>query len=180
MLMTNKDKEGIFLFGHSYTVAPSYSVDAPIAFAENAVIEYSDDFDGWNDDIKDLELSDGAYLSLTANAQNKVPATLIVEATPLGVDGNDISNLVVVDIKQGTVKASTDGETAVTSPLEIEIREKVKGGLKKLDGLSYKVLGKASHDGTSVTGVTLNAKKHTLKLENIKIKLVGKVIGNFN
>lgn len=176
----NKDKEGTFLFGHSYTVAPSYSVDAPIAFAENAVIEYSDDFDGWNDDIKDLELSDGAYLSLTANAQNKVPATLIVEATPLGVDGEDISNLVVVDIKQGTVKASTDGTTAVASPLEIEIREKVKGGLKKLDGLSYKVLGKASHDGTSVTGVTLNAKKHTLKLENIKIKLVGKVIGNFN
>ena len=167
-------------FGRNYNVEPSYEVYAPLAFAEGAVIEYADDFDGWNDDLDDLELAEGTYLRLTADAQNLVPATLIVEATPLGVDGTDISNQIEVNIKQGTVKASADGVTAVTSPLEIELREKVKGALQKLDGLSYKVKGKASHDGTTVTGINLNSKKHTLKLENIKVKLVGKVIGNFN
>lgn len=167
-------------FGNNYKVEPSYEVYAPLAFAEGAVIEYADDFDGWNDDLDDLELAEGTYLRLTADAQNLVPATLIVEATPLGVDGTDISNQIEVNIKQGTVKASADGVTAVTSPLEIELREKVKGALQKLDGLSYKVKGKASHDGTTVTGINLNSKKHTLKLENIKVKLVGKVIGNFN
>ena len=167
-------------FGHNYNVEPSYEVYAPLAFAEGAVIEYADDFDGWNDDLDDLELAEGTYLRLTADAQNLVPATLIVEATPLGVDGTDISNQIEVNIKQGTVKASADGVKAVTSPLEIELREKVKGALQKLDGLSYKVKGKASHDGTIVTGINLNSEKHTLKLENIKVKLVGKVIGNFN
>lgn len=167
-------------FGHNYKVEPSYEVYAPLAFAEGAVIEYADDFDGWNDDLDDLELAEGTYLRLTADAQNLVPATLIVEATPLGVNGADISNQIEVNIKQGTVKASADGVTAVTSPLEIELREKVKGALQKLDGLSYKVKGKASHDGTIVTGINLNSEKHTLKLENIKVKLVGKVIGNFN
>lgn len=167
-------------FGHNYSVVPSYEVYAPLAFAEGAVIEYADDFDGWNDDLDDLELAEGTYLRLTADAQNLVPATLIVEATPLGVDGTDISNQIEVNIKQGTVKASADGIEAGTSPLEIELREKVKGALQKLDGLSYKVKGKASHDGTTVTGINLNSKKHTLKLENIKVKLVGKVIGNFN
>lgn len=167
-------------FGRSYHIEPSYEIYAPLAFAEDAVIEYADDFDGWNDDIDDLELAEGTYLRLTADAQNLVPATLIVEATPLGLDGTDISNLIEVNVKQGTVKASTDGVTAATSPLEIELREKVKGALQKLDGLSYKVKGKASHDGTTVTGINLNSKKHTLKLENIKVKLVGKVIGNFN
>lgn len=167
-------------FGNNYKVEPSYEVYAPLAFAEGAVIEYADDFDGWNDDLDDLELAEGTYLRLTADAQNLVPATLIVEATPLGVDGTDISNQIEVNIKQGTVKASADGVTAVTSPLEIELREKVKGALQKLDGLSYKVKGKASHDGTKVTGINLNSEKHTLKLENIKVKLVGKVIGNFN
>lgn len=167
-------------FGNNYKVEPSYEVYAPLAFAEDAVIEYADDFDGWNDDLDELELAEGTYLRLTADAQNLVPATLIVEATPLGVDGTDISNQIEVNIKQGTVKASADGVTAVTSPLEIELREKVKGALQKLDGLSYKVKGKASHDGTTVTGINLNSKKHTLKLENIKVKLVGKVIGNFN
>lgn len=167
-------------FGHNYKVEPSYEVYAPLAFAEGAVIEYADDFDGWNDDLDELELAEGTYLRLTADAQNLVPATLIVEATPLGVDGTDISNQIEVNIKQGTVKASADGVKAVTSPLEIELREKVKGALQKLDGLSYKVKGKASHDGTKVTGINLNSEKHTLKLENIKVKLVGKVIGNFN
>lgn len=167
-------------FGRSYHIEPSYEIYAPLAFAEDAVIEYADDFDGWNDDIDDLELAKGTYLRLTADAQNLVPATLIVEATPLGVDGTDISNLIEVNVKKGTVKASADGVTAATSPLEIELREKIKGGLQKLDGLSYKVKGKASHDGTTVTGIILNSEKHTLKLENIKVKLVGKVIGNFN
>ena len=167
-------------FGRNYNVVPSYEIYAPLAFAEDAVIEYADDFDGWNDDLDDLELSEGTYVRLTADAQNLVPATLIVEATPLGLEGTDISNLIEVNVKKGTVKASADGVTAVNSPLEIELREKVKGALQKLDGLSYKVKGKASHDGTTVTGINLNSKKHTLKLENIKVKLVGKVIGNFN
>lgn len=167
-------------FGRNYHVVPSYEIYAPLAFAEDAVIEYADDFDGWNDDLDELELAEGTYLRLTADAQNLVPATLIVEATPLGLEGTDISNLIEVNVKKGTVKASADGVTAVNSPLEIELREKVKGGLQKLDGLSYKVKGKASHDGTTVTGINLNSEKHTLKLENIKVKLVGKVIGNFN
>ena len=167
-------------FGRYYKVVPSYEIYAPLAFAEDAVIEYADDFDGWNEDLDDLELSEGTYVRLTADAQNLVPATLIVEATPLGVGGTDISNLIEVNVKKGTVKASADGVTAVNSPLEIELREKVKGGLQKLDGLSYKVKGKASHDGTTVTGINLNSEKHTLKLENINVKLVGKVIGNFN
>lgn len=167
-------------FGRNYNVVPSYEIYAPLAFAEDAVIEYADDFDGWNDDLDDLELSEGTYVRLTADAQNLVPATLIVEATPLGLEGADISNLIEVNVKKGTVKASADGVTAENSTLEIELREKVKGGLQKLDGLSYKVKGKASHDGTTVTGINLNSKKHTLKLENIKVKLMGKVIGNFN
>lgn len=167
-------------FGRNYNVVPSYEIYAPLAFAKDAVIEYADDFDGWNDDLDDLELSEGTYVRQTADAQNLVPATLIVEATPLGLEGTDISNLIEVNVKKGTVKASADGVKAATSPLEIELREKVKGGLQKLDGLSYKVKGKASHDGTTVTGINLNSEKHTLKLENIKVKLVGKVIGNFN
>ena len=176
----DQSQEATVEFGKPYHITPSYEVYAPLAFGKDAVIEYSDQFDGWNDDIDDLELSENTYVRLTADAISKVPAALILEATPLGVRGADISNLIDVNIKKGEVSASTDGETAVTSPLEVEIREKVKGGLKQLDGLSYKVQGKATHNGTTVEGITLNANKHTLKLNNIKVKLVGKIIGDFN
>lgn len=176
----DQSKEATVEFGKPYHITPSYEVYAPLAFGKDAVIEYSDQFDGWNDDIDDLELSENTYVRLTADAISKVPAALILEATPLGVGGADISNLIEVNIKKGEVSASTDGETAVASPLEVEIREKVKGGLKQLDGLSYKIQGKATHNGTTVEGITLNANKHTLKLNNIKVKLVGKIIGDFN
>lgn len=176
----DQSKEATVEFGKPYHITPSYEVYAPLAFGKDAVIEYSDQFDGWNDDIDDLELSENTYVRLTADAISKVPAALILEATPLGVGGADISNLIEVNIKKGEVSASTDSETAVTSPLEVEIREKVKGGLKQLDGLSYKIQGKATHNGTTVEGITLNANKHTLKLNNIKVKLVGKIIGDFN
>lgn len=176
----DQSQEATVEFGKPYHITPSYEVYAPLAFGKDAVIEYSDQFDGWNDDIDDLELSENTYVRLTADAISKVPAALILEATPLGVGGADISNLIEVNIKKGEVSASTDGETAVTSPLEVEIREKVKGGLKQLDGLSYKVQGKATHNGTTVEGITLNANKHTLKQNNIKVKLVGKIIGDFN
>ena len=176
----DQSQEATVEFGKPYHITPSYEVYAPLAFGKDAVIEYSDQFDGWNDDIDDLELSENTYVRLTADAISKVPAALILEATPLGVRGADISNLIDVNIKKGEVSAATDGETAVTSPLEVEIREKVKGGLKQLDGLSYKVQGKATHNGTTVEGITLNANKHTLKLNNIKVKLVGKIIGDFN
>lgn len=176
----DQSQEATVEFGKPYHITPGYKVYAPLAFGKDAVIEYSDQFDGWNDDIDDLELSENTYVRLTADAISKVPAALILEATPLGIGGADISNLIEVNIKKGEVSASTDGETAVTSPLEVEIREKVKGGLKQLDGLSYKVQGKATHNGTTVEGITLNANKHTLKLNNIKVKLVGKIIGDFN
>lgn len=176
----DQSQEATVEFGKPYHITPSYEVYAPLAFGKDAVIEYSDQFDGWNDDIDDLELSENTYVRLTADAISKVPAALILEATPLGVGGADISNLIEVNIKKGEVSASTDGETSVTSPLEVEIREKVKGGLKQLDGLSYKIQGKATHNGTTVEGITLNANKHTLKLNNIKVKLVGKIIGDFN
>lgn len=176
----DQSQEATVEFGKPYHITPSYKVYAPLAFGKDAVIEYSDQFDGWNDDIDDLELSENTYVRLTADAISKVPAALILEATPLGVGGADISNLIEVNIKKGEVSASTDGETAVTSPLEVEIREKVKSGLKQLDGLSYKIQGKATHNGTTVEGITLNANKHTLKLNNIKVKLVGKIIGDFN
>lgn len=176
----DQSQEATVEFGKPYHITPSYEVYAPLAFGKDAVIEYSDQFDGWNDDIDDLELSENTYVRLTADAISKVPAALILEAHPLGIGGADISNLIEVNIKKGEVSASTDGETAVTSPLEVEIREKVKGGLKQLDGLSYKIQGKATHNGTTVEGITLNANKHTLKLNNIKVKLVGKIIGDFN
>lgn len=169
-----------FELGRNYTVQPAYKVDAPIAFGENANIEYRDTLDGWNDDIKDFELAEGSYINMDASIKSCVPAYMTVTAVPVDAGGNAISSDELSIDVEGTVEASKDGIAETTSPVNIKISQKKKGAMKKLDGIVFVVSGKANGGNGAVTGITLNANKHTLKVEEIKIKLVGKLIGNFN
>lgn len=169
-----------FELGHNYTVQPAYSVDAPIAFGENASIEYRDTLDGWNDNIKDFELAEGAYVNMDASIKSCVPAYMTVSAVPVDVNGNAISADELSVEVTGSVEASKDGVSETTSPVNIKVSQMKKGVMKKLDGIVFVVAGKASDGNNAVTGITLNANRHTLKVEQLKIKLVGKLIGNFN
>lgn len=179
--MADKTKESEFILDHTYTIAPKYSVEAPIAFAENASIVYKDSIDGWHKDLEDYDLSDDACITVTANIENRVPAYLTLTATPIDENGNDISTDVNVEVS-GTVIASPDGEESAYTPLTINITKKTADAMKKIDGLRLTIQGKAkSEDGTdSVTGKTLNSKKHFLIARDVKIKVTGKIIADFN
>ena len=167
-------------FGRDYQVKPSYKVNAPLAFGENANIVYEDSFTGWNDDIDELDLAEETYIEVTANVENKVPAYLTVKAYPVDAQGNKIEDKLLIEIPD-EVAASTDGTTAVTTPITMKITPKVKNSLKQLDGLVFRLEGSAkSVNGNKVTGISLNEKEHTLKLNDIKVKIVGKIIGDFN
>ena len=175
-----KAEVATIVFGEKYQVKPSYKVNAPLAFGENANIVYEDSFTGWNDDIDELDLAEGTYIEVTANVENKVPAYLTVKAYPVDAQGNKIEDKLLIEIPD-EVAASTDGTTAVTTPITMKITPKVKNSLKQLDGLVFRLEGSAkSANGNKVTGITLNEKEHTLKLNDIKVKIVGKIIGDFN
>ena len=183
----NSNKEINFELGHNYSIKPSYSIEAPLAFGEEAEIVYKDTLDGWNDDIDDLELADNTYLLATATAQSCIPVYLSVDAVPVGVakaDGTrDKVDGINIELVKKDVDGSNDGTTVKESPLEIKITQTKNGALAKLDGIVFTATGKAKNGENSqdaITGVTLNAEKHTLKLNDIKIKIVGKVIGDFN
>ncbi len=162
--------------GKDYEVDAAYSVDAPIAFAEDARIEYTDVMDGWNDDVKDLDFTDGAYILMTASVENGVPAELTVTANAIDVNGNALSSNDINVAVEGTIAASIDGTTKSTSPLKVTITQKTKGALKKVDGLEFKVAGTSG----GVTGITLNAENHKLVVDDITVKLIGKIIADFN
>lgn len=175
-----KPEVATIVFGKKYQVKPSYEVNAPLAFGENANIVYEDSFTGWNDDIDELDLAEGTYIEVTANVENKVPAYLTVKAYPVDAQGNKIEDKLLIEIPD-EVAASTDGTTAVTTPITMKITPKVKNSLKQLDGLVFRLEGSAkSANGNKVTGISLNEREHTLKLNDIKVKIVGKIIGDFN
>lgn len=175
-----KAEVATIVFGKKYQVKPSYKVNAPLAFGEKANIVYEDSFTGWNDDIDKLDLAEGTYIEVTANVENKVPAYLTVKAYPVDAQGNKIEDKLLIEIPD-EVAASTDGTTAVTTPITMKITPKVKNSLKQLDGLVFRLEGSAkSANGNKVTGISLNEREHTLKLNDIKVKIVGKIIGDFN
>lgn len=175
-----KAEVATIVFGKEYQVKPSYKVNAPLAFGENANIVYEDSFTGWNDDIDELDLAERTYIEVTANVENKVPAYLTVKAYPVDAQGNKIEDKLLIEIPD-EVAASTDGTTAVTTPITMKITPKAKNSLKQLDGLVFRLEGSAkSANGNKVTGISLNEKEHTLKLNDIKVKIVGKIIGDFN
>lgn len=175
-----KPEVATIVFGKEYHVKPSYEVNAPLAFGEKANIVYEDSFTGWNDDIDKLDLTEGTYIEVTANVENKVPAYLTVKAYPVDAQGNKIEDKLLIEIPD-EVAASTDGTTAVTTPITMKITPKVKNSLKQLDGLVFRLEGSAkSANGNKVTGISLNEREHTLKLNDIKVKIVGKIIGDFN
>ena len=117
---------------------------------------------------------------MTANVESRVPVYLDIKAEPMDENGNVISSAKLnVEIPNG-INASADGKQTVTTPISIKISQLEDDALKQLDGLRFTVTGAASKDGKSVTGITLNARDHTLKLTDILVKLKGKVIGDFN
>ena len=173
-------KVASFELGKEYAIAPEYEFMAPLSFGEDANIVYTDNLDGWHDDIEDIDLKEGGYILLTANVENRVPVYLNVDATPIGVNGEDISGEVNVEVT-GEVAASTNGVDAAVSPVTVKITPK-KGAMKKLDGLKLIVSGsaKSTAGGTTVTGIPLNAKTHTLVAKDINVKLVGTIVADLN
>lgn len=173
-------KEAEVKLGHQYTITPKYNITAPLAFDAGANISYTDSFDGWNEDIEDCEFAEGTYIELTADIENKLPAYLDVNANAIDVDGNKMSQDLIEVKVSNPIAASTDGVQAKTTPIIITLREKKSGMLKKVDGLKYNIKLAAGEGNDAIVGKTINAYHHTITAKNIKVKLVGKIIADFN
>ena len=177
------DKNNVYTYelGKTYTVQPSYRLESPLAFGEDAKIVYTEKFEDWNKDIKDFDVTDGTCIVMEAVVENRIPVHLNVEATPLGIDGSELpSNVIKVDI-DADIKASPNGTDVATSDLHIVLTP-AKQGLKKLNGIKIKVSGAAKDANgiNPVTGITLNARKHSLVLQNIRLSLKGKAVADLN
>lgn len=174
-------RKGTVKLGKKYTIDADVYMKAPLAFDEGAQIVYTDTIDGWNEDIDKFSFAEGAYIEMTTEVENKMPAYLNVSAFAIDVNGKEIpQHRIRVDVSN-SVKASEDGEKAVVTPVTIKLRENEKGALKTVDGIVFRVTAAAGEkDAQTIVGKTINAYKHTLTTRNIKVRLVGKIIADFN
>lgn len=158
--------------GHDYLIKPDYTISAPLVLGDEANIIYNSTEDNWNKDLKDLELTKGATLQLTASVNNGVPANLEINVKPLGVDGTELTTLTVKPI-ENKVKA---GETAGT--IKYEIVDPEGAGLKKLNGIQYELLVTAP-SAASEKGKVLN-KNQKITITTTDLNLSGKLIIDAN
>ncbi len=164
-----------FELGHQYTIDPSYRIEAPLSFARGARIVYNDTIKGWTSSLEDIEITDNTQIQISANVENCVPAYLVFNVYAIDKDGRELSDFDINVDK--TIAASTDGVTRAVTPLNITIKQKAPNALKKLDGVKFNISAQASDDVSSfVEGITLNAYRHSLLVNDIKIKVVGQVI----
>lgn len=157
--------------GKDYQVNIDYAVEVPFRFGSGLSIVYNDTIDGFNDDIKDLDVSS---LSVTTTVENNIPLQLQMEAIPVGVDKSAISGL-SVKVTGDIAPCDKDGKTQ-KSPLSIVLTETSSGAIKKLDGLLLKVTAKSSQ---TVNGMPLKETQY-LRLTNIKAKVLGGLNVNLN
>lgn len=154
--------------GKDYTFAPTYRFTAPLVLGDEARIVYSDNEDDLHKDLKDLKLGTGAVLTVAADVNNKVPADLEINITPLGLDGQPISTLVVKPI-QNKVAAG-----AAADKIKYEISDPDGTGLNQLDGIKYELLVTAP-TASSEKGKVLN-KTQEIVIKTTDLHLNGQVI----
>ena len=172
----DSQNEYAITFGRQYNISPSYTIKAPVAFAEDARIVYNDSIEDMNKDLKDLDFAEGTYINVDANVENKVPAHLTVSAYAVDINGKRMSDDLISIVVSNVVAASPDGTTPVVTPLNVKVQQKKAGVLKNVDKLMFTIEGFAKENENIIKGVTLNAYKHTLVARDIVVKVVGKMI----
>ncbi len=178
--------ESTLKMGYTYTVSPSYEVYAPIAFGEDGHIVYKDTLNDWATDLKDVtpyidknDPSKNTSVELSADIVSRIPAYLTLSIQPVDKDGKAISSNVIKVTNPETVAAS-DGKSLVTSTVAAQMTLMTEDALDVLDGVILTIDGSASGKNGKVTGVTLNSKTQKMKVENLKLKLIGKVVTDLN
>ncbi len=182
----DNNRVSTFVFGRRYTVAPSYEVYAPLAFGEEGCIVYKDTLNNWSVDLEDVtpfidknDPSKNTSVELSADIVSRIPAYLTLSIQPIDKDGKAISSNIIKVTNPETVVAS-DGKKLVTSPVAANMTLMTEDALDVLDGVIMTISGSANGKNGAVTGVTLNAKTQKMKVENLKIKLIGKVVADLN
>jgi len=166
--------------GLRYEIKPSYEFTAPLALENGSLIVYTDTLDNINKDLKDqdINLYEGSHVLIEADIHNSTPLELLITSPKaIGVKDNNGNAPVITDCKVELIDNNGNvlngGLTVYKKgdPKNKKLRLKVSGNLKNFDGIVLEVMASAKQP----TAETLNASKHRVQLENIKINLNGRI-----
>ncbi len=165
--------------GCGYVIKPEYRFTAPLELEPGSVIVYNDTIDDLNKDLVDNDIDfyeDDAHIFIEADIVNKSPLQLkLKNPTAVGVKKAGMKEAPVISsVKVLLTDAKGTKQESITVGSNDKIYLKVSGTLKELDGIVFEV------EAQSVNKETLNASKHSVKIDNLKIHLNGHVTMNLD
>ena len=164
-----QDKLYTIELGHNYEANAAYSVFVPFEFNGGLKIVYNDSTSSLHDDLKDLK-SNGT-LKVTANVLNTIPLRLVIGLEARDVNGNVIPG---ITFTEATAEAG-DGTNEKASVLTLTAKLTHEDDLSKIDRIHFKVHAASGNDGSHNLVST-----QYLKLNDIKVRVEGGVIADFN
>lgn len=164
-----KDEPATIELGKNYNASLGYKIFVPFQFNNGLKIVYRDSTNSLNDDLQDYQ-AEG--LAIKATAYSTVPLDLSATVYPVDVNDNEIPGIQVDNVM---IKASTDGTTEKATDLEISVKLTNPKDLQKVDRFRFRV----SADATTQSNLSLNSQQY-LRFDNVRLKLKGKVIADFN
>jgi hypothetical protein len=155
--------------GKNYDVGVDYQILIPFLFDKGLKIVYTDSVADMNKDLRDYQ-AEG--VTITATALNAIPLNLAVEIIPCDINGKPISE---ISVGSATI-ASGEMDKPKETEVSIKLSPKSPADVSKIDRLKFRVTASASD---LATGEMLLSSQY-VQLNNLRIKLNGKIIKNFN
>ena len=156
----------------NYRIITDYKVDTPLQFGPDTRIEYTENMDGWDADLEDMQF-------------NKVEASMIVtNAIPLGINLTGEAIIIKEDNNKDKPQIDVDLNANIPagspeSPAKQEVKFTITtkdGSIKGLDGIKLSVTASASENTSTET---LNENQY-MQFENIKLGLKGGITMDLN
>ncbi len=177
--------------GHDYAMAEQYSFSTPLQLDADAAIAYTDSIDDLNKTVKKLSFKESTVgdptsidgsLELEADITNRLPTYLTLTAWGTNLQGDSIPQSQLSVVVDKTVEAASDTQTPATTHLTVTVKPQSNDVLHSLEGLQFRFRATASdaNGNNAIVGKTINAKKQTITVKNIKLTKTGKLVGNFN
>ncbi len=155
--------------GHTYGADIDYHIFVPLEFNKGLKIVYTDSIKDLNKDLYKYQ-ADGAII--TANILSTIPLDLKAHLIALDINGNEIKEIKISDaiVKSGTANGTI---TAV----ELDASFSSPSDLSRIDKLQFRVDAEANIPEGSKSALVST---QYLQVKDMRLRLKGQVIGNFN
>lgn len=166
------DKDFTIRMGKTYTASAAYDIYVPFEFDKGLAIVYKDSTNSIGEDLEDYAAHG---LRVSAKVQNTIPLGL-----KLSVVAHDANNRPVpgITFTQASVKPGTgDVNRPVESELVIDGDLSDPYLLGKIDHFVFDITADASQNGEEVRRLLST---QYVRLADIRVRLKGQVIANFN